>query len=74
MTEIDRLYLIEALRTSGNSLRQLSGMSQGQLQQNHTQVTQCLEDLANVLQQAASLLEEDKPLFPSPSASNTPGH
>jgi hypothetical protein len=60
MTELDRTHLVEALRTSGNSLRQLSGMSAEQMQMNYEQLTRCLEDLANVLQQAAHLLENSE--------------
>lgn len=58
MTESDRLHLIEALKTSGNSLRQLSAMSAEQLQANYEAVSQCLEALANLLQQTANLLEQ----------------
>lgn len=58
MTENDRLHLIEALKTSGTSLHQLSGMSRDQFQTNHAQVTQCLADLATLLQQAAVILEK----------------
>jgi|GEM_PF-5130202 uncharacterized protein YukE len=58
MTESDRLHLIEALKTSGNALRQLSTMSPEQFQTNYNSVCQCLESLANLLQQTANLLEK----------------
>ena len=58
MNENDRLHLVEALRTSGNSLRQLSGMSHEQFSNNYEKISKCLEDMANLLQQAAMLIEQ----------------